>query len=180
MAASTRAPMVAVPPIPRLSRIYGFGSIYGKTIRDSRLTFIIAAGLLGGLALVMGAAISSVFPTPESRLEVDKLIGGMPPQMVDFFGKPEKLGTLGGYLTWKYGLVFVLATSVWSILALSSTLAGEASRGSPRYRRVGAARQAPHRARETCCPRNDARPRDGADGRPADGQLERLRRSGPG
>jgi putative exporter of polyketide antibiotics len=130
MAASTRAPMVAVPPIPRLSRIYGFGSIYGKTIRDSRLTFIIAAGLLGGLALVMGAAISSVFPTPESRLEVDKLIGGMPPQMVDFFGKPEKLGTLGGYLTWKYGLVFVLATSVWSILALSSTLAGEASRGS--------------------------------------------------
>jgi polyether ionophore transport system permease protein len=113
-----------------LSRIYGFGSIYGKTIRDSRLAFIIAAGLLGGLSLVMGAAISQVFPTPESRLEVDKLIGGMPPQMVDFFGKPVALGTLGGYLTWKYGLVFVLATSLWSILGLSSTLAGEANRGS--------------------------------------------------
>ena len=36
--------------ISPLSRIYGFGSIYGKTIRDSRLAFIIAAGLLGGLA----------------------------------------------------------------------------------------------------------------------------------
>ena len=46
-----------------ISRIYGLGSIYGKTIRDSRLAFIIAAGLLGGLALVMGAAVSSVFPT---------------------------------------------------------------------------------------------------------------------
>ena len=54
----------------------------------------------------------------------------MPAQMVDFFGKPEKLGTLGGYITWKYGLVFVLVTALWSILGLSSTLAGEASRGS--------------------------------------------------
>jgi ABC-2 type transport system permease protein len=130
MSADARTRIVAVQPIPRLSRIYGFGSIYGKTIRDSRLAFIIAAGLLGGLALVMGAAISTVFPTPESRLEIDKLIGGMPPQMVDFFGKPVGLGTLGGYMTWKYGLVFVLATSLWSILGLSSTLAGEASRGS--------------------------------------------------
>lgn len=113
-----------------LSRFYGLGSIYAKTIRDSRLAFIIAAGLLGGLSLALGAAIPSVFPTPDSRLEIDKLIGGMPPQMVDFFGKPVGLGTFGGYLTWKYGLIFVLATSLWSILALSGTLAGEASRGS--------------------------------------------------
>jgi ABC-2 type transport system permease protein len=113
-----------------ISRIYGLGTIYGKTIRDSRLAFIIAAGLLGGLALVMGAAVSSVFPTPASRLEIDKLIGGMPAQMVDFFGKPVGLGTVGGYMTWKYGLMFVLTTSLWSILGLSSTLAGEASRGS--------------------------------------------------
>jgi ABC-2 type transport system permease protein len=113
-----------------ISRIYGLGSIYGKTIRDSRLAFIIAAGLLGGLSLALGAAISTVFPTPAARLEVDQLIGGMPAQMVDFFGKPEKLGTLGGYLSWKYGLLFVLVTALWSILALSSTLAREASRGS--------------------------------------------------
>ena len=113
-----------------VSRIYGFGSIYGKTMRDSRLAFIIAAGLLGGMSLVMGAAISTVFPTPEARQEVDKLIGGIPSSMVNFFGKPVELGTLGGYLTWKYGLLFVLATSLWSILGLSSTLAGEASRGS--------------------------------------------------
>jgi len=113
-----------------ISRYYGLGSIYGKTIRDSRLAFIIAAGLLGGLSLVMGAAISTVFPTPEARSEVDKLIGGMPPEMVSFFGKPVALGTLGGYITWKYGLTFVLTVTLWSILALSSTLAGEASRGS--------------------------------------------------
>ncbi len=112
------------------SRFYGFGSIYGKTVRDSRLTFIIAAGLLGGMALVMGAAIGTVFPTEASRLEIDKLIGAMPAAMVNLFGKPEKLGTLGGYMSWKYGALFALGTALWSIMALSGTLAGEAGKGS--------------------------------------------------
>ncbi len=134
MSASAGAPRhpaaTAFRPVPLRARIYGLGSVYGKSIRDSRLAFIIAAGLLGGLSLAMGAAIPSVFPTPVSRIEIDKLIGGMPAEMVDFFGKPVGLGTFGGYLTWKYGLVFVLTTSLWSILALSGTLAGEAGRGS--------------------------------------------------
>jgi ABC-2 type transport system permease protein len=113
-----------------LSRIYGLGSIYGKSIRDSRLAFMVAAGLLGGLSLALGAAISSVFPTPASRTEIDQLIGGIPAAMVNLFGKPVALGTLGGYITWKYGLTFVVAVALWSILALSSTLAAEANRGS--------------------------------------------------
>jgi ABC-2 type transport system permease protein len=127
---ATSATSLQLTRTSAISRIYGLGSIYGKTIRDSRLAFIIAAGLLGGLSLVMGSAISQVFPTPEARTEVDKLIGGIPSAMVNFFGKPVGLGTLGGYLTWKYGLVFVISVSLWSILGLSSTLAGEASRGS--------------------------------------------------
>jgi ABC-2 type transport system permease protein len=113
-----------------VSRIYGFGSIYAKTVRDSRLAFLIAAGLLGGLSLAMGAALTTVFPTPEARHEIDKLIGGIPAQMVNFFGKPVGLGTLGGYVTWKYGLTFIMSISMWSILGLSSTLAAEAGRGS--------------------------------------------------
>jgi len=132
MAVEAGRPPVAAPfpPIPLRRRIYGFGSIYGKTIRDSRLAFIIAAGLLGGMALVMGAAVSNVFPTPASRLEVDKLVESMPASMVNLFGKPVNLGTLGGYMTFKYGAIFALGTALWSILALSSTLAGEARRGS--------------------------------------------------
>ena len=118
------------PPIPFRHRLYGLGSIYGKTVRDSRLAFIIVAGLLGGMALVMGVAVSSIFPTPAARLEVDKLIGSMPTSMVNLFGKPVQLGTLGGYMTFKYGAIFALGTALWSILALSSTLAGEARRGS--------------------------------------------------
>ena len=132
MAAEAGTPPVAAafPAIPFRHRIYGFGSIYGKTIRDSRLAFIIAAGLLGGMALVMGVAVASVFPTPAARLEVDKLVGSIPASMVNLFGRPVELGTLGGYMTFKYGAIFALGTALWSILALSSTLAGEASRGS--------------------------------------------------
>src|ERR1700690_3796291 len=137
MTASAGTPRTAAatfPPIPLRRRIYGFGSIYGKTIRDSRLAFIIAAGLLGGITLALGAAIGTVFPTPASRLEVNTLIGSMPASMVNLFGNATlmgpKLGTLGGYMTWKYGSLFALGTALWSILALSGTLAGEARRGS--------------------------------------------------
>ncbi len=124
----------AFPPIPLRRKLYGFGSIYGKTIRDSRLTFIIAAGLLGGMALVMGVAVSNVFPTPAARLEVDALFGSVPESMMRLFGNVDaigsKVGTLGGYVTFKYSAIFALGTAIWSIMALSGTLAGEARRGS--------------------------------------------------
>ena len=133
MSASAGVPSAAtaaLTPIPFRRRLYGLGSIYGKTVRDSRLAFIVVAGLLGGMALVMGVAVSSIFPTPAARLEVDKLVGSMPTSMINLCGKPVGLGTLGGYMTFKYGAIFALGTALWSILALSSTLAGEARRGS--------------------------------------------------
>jgi ABC-2 type transport system permease protein len=124
----------AFPPIPLRRKLYGFGSIYGKTIRDSRLAFIIAAGLLGGMALVMGVAVSNIFPTPAARLAVDALFGSVPESMMRLFGNVEaigaKVGTLGGYVTFKYSAIFALGTAIWSIMALSGTLAGEARRGS--------------------------------------------------
>ncbi len=138
MAVSAGAPRRSVaatlPPIPLRQRLWGFGSVYGKTIRDSRLAFIIAAGLFGGLALYMSAAIGAAFPTPQSRIEVNKLVESMPASMVNLFGNATlmgaKLGTLGGYMSWKYGALFGLGAGLWSILGLSGTLAGEAQRGS--------------------------------------------------
>jgi ABC-2 type transport system permease protein len=124
----------AFPPIPLRRKLYGFGSIYGKSIRDSRLAFIIAAGLLGGMALVMGVAVANIFATPAARLQVDALFGGIPASMMRLFGNVDaigtKVGTLGGYVTFKYSAIFALGTAIWSIMALSGTLAGEARRGS--------------------------------------------------
>jgi len=136
MAVDAGRPPIAAPfpPIPLRRRIYGFGSIYGKTIRDSRLSFIIAAGLLGGMALVMGVAVSNIFPTPAARLEVNALFGSVPESMMNLFANTKligpKVGTLGGYVTFKYSAIFALGTAIWSIMALSGTLAGEARRGS--------------------------------------------------
>jgi ABC-2 type transport system permease protein len=133
-AGAPRHPATTYPAIPFRTRFFGLGSIFGKTIRDSRLSFIIAAGLFGSLPLIMGAAIGTVFPTPQTRLQVNELVGAMPASMINLFGNAtlmgDKLGTLGGYVTWKYGAMFSLGMAFWSILALSGTLAGEAARGS--------------------------------------------------
>lgn len=136
MAVDAGTPVRAAPlqPIPLHRRLYGFGSIYGKTIRDSRLSFIVAAGLLGGMALVMGVAVASIFPTPAARSELDNLFGGIPASLLRLFTNTDlmgaKVGTLGGYVSFKYGMIFALGTALWSVMALSGTLAGEARRGS--------------------------------------------------
>ena len=54
----------------------------------------------------------------------------MPPILQGMAGKVVNVDTLGGYLQYKYGVFFPLVLSLWSILALSGTLAGEAQRGS--------------------------------------------------
>ncbi len=65
---------------------------------------------------------------------MDALFASVPESMMNLFGNVTaigaKVGTLGGYVTFKYSAIFALGTAVWSILALSGTLAGEARRGS--------------------------------------------------
>ncbi len=112
------------------SRLYGFGSIFAKTVRDSRRATIIAAALLAFAFLALGKAIVTQFNTPQSREEIDALVAAVPPILQGLAGKVVNVGTLGGYFQYKYGVFFPLVLSLWSILALSGTLAGEASRGS--------------------------------------------------
>ena len=130
----TRPPLTAPRQGVRLvSRIYGLGSVYAKTLRDSRLTFMVIAGLLGGLMLVAGAGVGSVYATAESRRELARLaveLAGTSPVIQGLVGNPVNVGTIGGYVMWKYGPIFVYVASLWSIVALSGTLAAEARRGS--------------------------------------------------
>ena len=46
------------------------------------------------------------------------------------YGDPVNVDTLGGFISWHYSAYFALLAGLWSILALASTLAGEARRGS--------------------------------------------------
>jgi ABC-2 type transport system permease protein len=112
------------------SRLYGFGSIFAKTIRDSRRATIIAAVGLAFVFLGVSRAITAEFDTPQSRAELENLVNAVPPILQGLAGKIVNVDTLGGYLQYKYGVFFPLVLSLWSILALSGTLAGEAQRGS--------------------------------------------------
>ncbi|HEY6057957.1 MAG TPA: hypothetical protein VIV06_07985 [Candidatus Limnocylindrales bacterium] len=112
------------------SRLYGFGSVFSKTVRDSRRATIVAAALLAVAFLGLGKAIVTEFNTPQSRAEIDALVAAVPPILQGLAGKAVNVGTLGGYFQYKYGTFFPLVLSMWSILALSSTLAAEAARGS--------------------------------------------------
>ena len=128
-------PLLAAPRqgVSLWSRVYGFGSVYAKTLRDSRLRFLVIAGILGGLMLVSGAGVGSVYATLQSRQDLVRLaseLAGTSPVILGLVGNPVNVGTLGGYVLWKYGPVFVYIASIWSIVALSGTLAAEARRGS--------------------------------------------------
>jgi polyether ionophore transport system permease protein len=125
-----------LPPIGGLahvslwSRFYGFGSIYAKTIRDSRLAFLIVAGLLGGIMLAGDFAFGTAYSTAQSRVDLKTVIDTIPAALKGLYGNPVNVETLGGSLSWKYGPMFALVAGLWSVFALSGTLAAEARRGS--------------------------------------------------
>ena len=131
MATGAASPSLSrAPSVSLWSRFYGFGSVYAKTIRDSRLAFIIVAGLLGGIMLAGCEAFSAAYATPESRVDLANVINNIPEALKGLYNNPVNVETLGGSLSWKYGPFFGLIAGLWSIVALSGTLASEARRGS--------------------------------------------------
>ena len=143
------------------SRVFGFGSVFGKTIRDSRRAAIAVALFIGVLLVIVAQAIASEFSTPESRQEIGNLVTAVPPILAGLAGRAVNVEALGGYIQYKYGGFFPLVTALWSILALSATLAAEVpagQHGDPRRR----ARDPPaDRHREGRRPRRDAHAGDG-------------------
>jgi ABC-2 type transport system permease protein len=122
--------LVPAHPISLRSRLIGFGSVFGKSVRDSRRAFIIAALFLGVFQFLILTAVSSLFATHEASDEIVALANQMGAAAQGMAGNPVNIGTIGGYVSWKYGSVFTIFAAMWSILALSGTLAGEARRGS--------------------------------------------------
>jgi len=127
---AARTPLAVVSGPSLLSRIYGLGSVYGKTLRDSRRAFLLATGVIVLLFVTGGAAIAAAFGTVETRQQAAGLASILPPIFQGLLGRPVGLSTLGGFIEWRYVVLFFILIPIWSILALSSTLAGEAARGS--------------------------------------------------
>src|SRR6185369_15698478 len=129
------APAITAPSLR--SRIYGFGSIYGKSMRDSRRAVLAIAIVMGLLLIGVSFAIVQEFNTPASRQQLVAVVAAVPPILAGLAGKAVNVGTLGGYLQYKYGAFFPLIVSLWSILALSGTLASETRRGSMEFVAAG-------------------------------------------
>lgn len=120
----------SAPKIPFGSRLFGLGSVFGKTLRDSWLGVLVVSALLGAIIILGGSAAAVTYGTPETRLELVTMTRIMPDILRGLYGNPVNVDTLGGFLSWHYGAYFTLLAGLWSILALSSTLAGEARSGS--------------------------------------------------
>jgi ABC-2 type transport system permease protein len=131
---ATRAgsdPTAGTGGVPLRSRLFGLGSVYGKALRDSRRALVFAVLLLAGLIFYLCAALPSVIlSTQAGRDDMARIAADLAASAQGTSGKPVNVGTIGGYTAWKYGPVFLVIASLWSILALSGTLAAEARNGS--------------------------------------------------
>ena len=119
----TAAPLV---PHHRAGRIYGLGSVFGKTLRDSTRGMVAISAVLVFIVVAGAISMGSAYGTPATRLELKMLTQTLPDILVGVYGNPVNVDTLGGFLSWHYGAYFAMLASLWSILALSGTLAGEA------------------------------------------------------
>lgn len=111
-------------------RLTGPSSLLWKTVLDSRRAFVLVIGFLAFVLLTGAAAVASAFGTVETRQEMVSLSQALPSVFQGMLGPPVGLDTLGGLIEWRYNVIIALLMPIWSIVALSSTLAGEASRGS--------------------------------------------------
>ena len=112
------------------SRLMGLRSIYAKTVRDSRRAALVV-GVVGGLLMLGTAApYGTEFTTPESRAVLVNQMGSLPAVFRGLLGEPINIDTLGGWISFRAGNFLPLMLGLWSVLALSGTLAGEAARGS--------------------------------------------------
>jgi len=110
-------------------------SIFTKGLRDGRRAYLLAGLGLGLLVLFYGVSIATNYPTAASRREaVDSLMAV--PAIGAMTGVPINAQTLGGFLSWRVTNLMPLVFGVWSVIALSSTLAGEIRAGS--YEVLGA------------------------------------------
>ncbi len=129
MTADTASTAILIRPRP-WSRVIGLASIYGKTLRDSRRAALIV-GFMGGLFMLATAApIAAEFDTLEKRQLLVRSMTALPAVFRGLLGEAINIETLGGFISWRVGNVLPVLLGLWSVIALSGTLAGEAAKGS--------------------------------------------------
>lgn len=112
------------------SRIVGLDSVYAKTVRDGRRATLVVGIAAGLFMLATAVPFGTEFTTQASRAQLAAQMGSLPAVFRGLLGDPINIETLGGFLSWRVGNILPVILGLWSVLALSSTVAGEAGRGS--------------------------------------------------
>ncbi len=114
------------------SRLAGLGTIYGKTVRDSRRAAVVVGGVAALFMIGTGApyGFAPEFSTVALRQAFIAGLTALPPALRGLLGQPINLETMGGFLSWRVGNFLPVMLGLWPVLALSGTLAGEAAKGS--------------------------------------------------
>lgn len=126
-------PPTAGPVARRLgggTRTAGPGSVFSKTLRDSRRAIVLAAGLFASFIVVGALALAFQFGTEADRRLLAVQAELFPALFRGLLGEPIAIDRLGGFISWRIGNVLPPFLGLWSVLALSGTLAGEARQGS--------------------------------------------------
>lgn len=113
-----------------LARFYGFGSVFAKGLRDSRLGLLLGSLAMAGITLVQAGVLASQFPTLADRILLVGQMDKLPRVIIGLLGDPINVERLGGFLSWRTLNFMPVVVGLWSIVALTGTLAGEARAGS--------------------------------------------------
>jgi ABC-2 type transport system permease protein len=127
----TTEAVVLTRPSP-WARVAGLGTIYGKTIRDSRRAALLVGGVAAFFMFATGApyGFAPEFQTIELRQQFVAGLTALPLAIRGLLGEPIHIETMGGFLSWRVGNFLPVVLGLWPVIALSGTLAGEAAKGS--------------------------------------------------
>ncbi|MEO8274145.1 MAG: hypothetical protein ABI620_08760 [Chloroflexota bacterium] len=112
------------------ARLFGLGSVFGKTFRDSRRTGLVLGVVVALILLVTGAAVAAEFDTAAKRLAIAAQMGALPAVFQGMLGEMISIDRLGGFLSWRTINFLPIILGIWSVVAFSGLLAGELARGS--------------------------------------------------
>jgi len=121
---------VALPTPDLGDRLFGFGSVFGKTFRDSRRTAIVVGLLLAFILVVTAAAVAAEFDTAQKRLAIAAQMAALPAIFQGMLGEMIAIDRLGGFLSWRTINFLPIILGIWTVVAMSGLLAGELARGS--------------------------------------------------
>lgn len=106
-------------------------AVYRRTLRDSRNAVVVVGGVLALMLIAAAGAYGRSYTTPASRVSFANLLTSMPAALRGVTGDPHpaNLTTLGGMVSFKDATWVCGIAALWSIVALSASIAGEARRG---------------------------------------------------